>query len=166
MTIQKNLPHPFCLQLKLRKSKIIRLERDMPTQIIFGSMDPLVCPLMNLAVYVEKFGTRGFGRKIFDCKSTRGFTSSLDKLFSSSFFVAVKAGFVGLHSLRKGPLTYASQFGLLKDQISLRGRWRGKKRQVDTYIDVDVPFPNVKVASVLCGPHGGCQRSLWPSWTL
>ena len=158
-TIQKNLRHPFCLQLKMRKSKNIRSERDMPTQIIFGSMDPLVCPLMNLAVYVEKFGTRGFGRKIFDCQSTRGFTNSLDKLFSSSFFVAVKAGFVGSHSLRKGPSTYASRFGLLKEWITLRGRWRGKKVQVDTYIDVDVPFPDAKVASVLCGPRGPCKYS-------
>ena len=158
-TIQKSLPHPFCLQLKMRKSKNIRSERDMPTQILFGSMDPLVCPLLNLAVYVEMFGTRGFGRKIFDCKSTRGFTDNLEKLFSSSFFVAVKAGYVGSHSLRKGPSTYASRFGLLKDWIALRGRWRGKKMQVDTYIDVDVPFPDAKVASILCGPRGPCKYS-------
>jgi len=34
-TIQVNLRHPFCLQLKMRKSKNIRSERDMPTQIFF-----------------------------------------------------------------------------------------------------------------------------------
>jgi hypothetical protein len=28
---------------------------------------------------------------------------------------------------------------------------------VDTYIDVDVPFPDAKVASVLCGPRGPCK---------
>jgi len=69
----------------------------------------------------------------------------------------MKVGFVGSHSLRKGPSTYASRFGLLRDWISLRGRWRGKKKQVDTYIDVDVPFPDAKVASVLCGPRGPCK---------
>jgi hypothetical protein len=47
----------------------------------------------------------------------------------------------------------------LKDWITLRGRWRGKKAQVDTYIDVDVPFPDAKVASVLCGPRGPCKYS-------
>ena len=64
---------------------------------------------------------------------------------------------VGSHSLRKGPSTYASRYGLLRDWISLRGRWRGSKKQVDTYIDVDVPFPDAKVASVLCGPRGPCK---------
>jgi hypothetical protein len=42
-TIQQNLSHPFCLQLKSSKSKNIRSKRDMPTQIFFASMDPLVC---------------------------------------------------------------------------------------------------------------------------
>ena len=156
-TIQRNLRHPSCLQLKMRKSKNIRSERDMPTQILFASMDPLVCPYLNLAVYVEMFGTGGLGRKIFDCKSTRNFTNYLEKLFSSPFFKAVREGMVGSHSLRKGPSTYASRYGLLRDWISLRGRWRGSKKQVDTYIDVDVPFPDAKVASVLCGPRGPCK---------
>jgi hypothetical protein len=28
---------------------------------------------------------------------------------------------------------------------------------VDTYIDVDVPYPDAKVASILCGPWGSCK---------
>ena len=110
----------------------------MPTQILFASMDPLVCPYLNLAVYVEMFGTGGLGGEIFDCKSTRNFTNYLEKLFASPFFKAVREGMVGSHSLRKGPSTYASRYGLLRDWISLRGRWRGSKKQVNTYIDVDV----------------------------
>ncbi len=35
----------------------------MPTQIFFASMDPLVCPVLNLAVFVEMFGMQGFGWK-------------------------------------------------------------------------------------------------------
>jgi hypothetical protein len=120
-------------------------------------MNPLVCPLLNLAVYVEMFGTRGFGWKIFDCSSTGGFTDNLKKLFSSLYFKSVKLGFVGSHSLCKGPSTYASRFGLLRDWISLHGCWRGKMKQVNTNIDVDVPFPDAKVASVLCGPCGPCK---------
>ena len=125
-TIQKSLPHPICLQLKMRKSKNIRSERDMPTQILFGSMDPLVCPLLNLAVYVEMFGTRGFGRKIFDCKSTRNFTNYLEKLFSSPSFKAVREGMVGSHSLRKGPSTYASRYvkGLDYSTVTANNRRR------------------------------------------
>jgi len=34
-TIQPNLRHPSCLQLKMRKSKNIQSERDMPTQKYF-----------------------------------------------------------------------------------------------------------------------------------
>jgi hypothetical protein len=28
---------------------------------------------------------------------------------------------------------------------------------VDTYIDVYVPYPDAKVASILCGPWGSCK---------
>ncbi len=31
--------------------------------------------------------------------------------------------------------------------------------QVDTYIDVDVPFPDAKFASILCDPCGPCKYS-------
>jgi hypothetical protein len=82
----------------------------MPTQIVFASMDPLVCPYLNLAVYVEMFGTRRLGRKIFDCKSTRGFTNYLEQLFLSPFFKVEREELVGSHSLRKGPSTYASRY--------------------------------------------------------
>jgi hypothetical protein len=66
-------------------------------------------------------------------------------------------GKLGTHSLRKGPSAYAIWFGLLRDWISLHGRWRASKKQVDTYIDVDMPYPNAKVASILCGPWGPCK---------
>jgi len=159
-TIQVNLRHPFCLQLKMRKSKNIRSERDMPTQIFFASMDPYVCPVLNLAVYVEMFGTQGVGNNIFHGKNTSRFVEYLEKMIASSDFQAVRVGKLGTHSLRKGPSTYASRFGLLRDWISLRGRWRSSKKPVDTYIDVDVPYPDAKVASVLCGPRGPCKYAL------
>ena len=129
----------------------------MPTQIFFVSMDLLVCPVLNLAVYVEMFGTEGVGRKIFEGSTPSRFADYLDRLIMSSHFHAVRAGKLGTHSLRKGPSTYASRFGLLRDWISLRGRWRTSKKQVDVYIDVDVPYPDAKVASVLCGPRGPCK---------
>ncbi len=91
-TIQQNLHHPFCLQLKMCKSKHIRSEQDMPTQIFFASMDPLVCPVLNLAVYVEMFGMQGSGWKLFDWESTRKFAEYLEKIFASSHFKAARAG--------------------------------------------------------------------------
>ena len=44
--------------------------------------------------------------------------------------------------------------------MNLRGRWRGKKKQVDTYIDVDQPYPDARVAAVLCGPRGPCKYAV------
>jgi hypothetical protein len=79
-------------------------------------------------------------------------------LFASSHFKAARAGKLGTHhSLRKGPSTYASWFGLLRDWISLRGCWWASKKQVDTYIDVDVLYPDEKTASILCSPWGPCK---------
>ncbi len=157
-TIQPNLCHPSCLQLKMRKSKYIRSKQDMTTQIFFASMDPLICPVLNLAVYVEMFGTdEGVGRNIFQGNTTKRFVKYLDKLFASNRFQAVRAGKLGTHSLRKGPSTYASRFGLLRHWISLGGRWRSSKKQVDVHIDVDVPYPNAKVASILRGHRGPCK---------
>jgi hypothetical protein len=63
-SIQQNLLYLFCLQLKMRKSKNIRSKRDMPMQIFFAPINPRVCPVLNLAVYIEMFGTQGLGRKI------------------------------------------------------------------------------------------------------
>ncbi len=60
----------------------------------------------------------------------------------------------------RGPSSYASRFGLLRDWISLCGHWRSNKKQMNTYIDVDIPYPNTKVASVPCGPWGPCKNSI------
>jgi len=158
-TVFPNLRHPGCLQVKMRKSKNIRSERDMPTQIYFGSMDPLVCPILNVAIHIEMYFScdRATKRPIFGSVKKRGFTTYLEKIISSSNFKPVKRGKLGTHSLRKGPSTYSARFGVLREWISLRGRWQGKKQQVDTYIDSDVPFPDAKVASILCGPRGPCK---------
>jgi hypothetical protein len=158
-TVSPNFRHPGLLQVKMRKSKNIRSERDMPTQIYFGSMDPLVCPILNLAIHIEMSFScdRATERPIFSKSRKRGFSNHLEKLIASPVFKPVKSGKLGTQSLRKGPSTYSAQFGVLHEWISLRGRWRGKKKQVDTYIDSDVPFPDGKVASILCGPRGPCK---------
>jgi hypothetical protein len=75
-TIQQNLRHPFCLQLKMCKPKNIRSKQDMPT-LFFASMDPLACPVLNLAVYIEMFGTQGLGQKILIEKVLADFLSTL-----------------------------------------------------------------------------------------
>ncbi len=41
--------------------------------------------------------------------------------------------------------------------MNIQGRWRGKKQQVDTYIDINLLYPDACCASVLCGPQGPCK---------
>ena len=43
--------------------KIYQIQaRHATTLIFFALMDPIVCPVLNLAVYVEMFGTQDWGR--------------------------------------------------------------------------------------------------------
>ena len=149
-----NSCHPFTLHIKMCWSKNIRNERQLPTQIMFASMDPIVCPLMNLVTMNEVVGTDGdflFGR------SNKSAAQQLKLVYSSEFFTSQQTGQVGMHSVRKGSATFASRSGCHKDWINQRGRWRGGKQQVDTYIDSYQPYPDARVASVLCGPRGPCK---------
>ena len=153
-TVLYNYSAPFTLYIKMVWSKNIRSERESPTQILLAAMNPLVCCLLNLAVMMETVGTEGgmlFGR------SHKTVSNHLKQVYSSSFFTSTRPGKLGTHSMRKGPATFASRFGMPKDWINQRGRWRGKKQQVDTYIDVFQPYPDAKVAGVLCGTRGPCM---------
>jgi len=55
-TLMFNSREPSTLNIKMNWSKNIREERDCPTQVLFGAMDPLVCPLLNLATWLEGGG--------------------------------------------------------------------------------------------------------------
>ena len=153
-TVLYNYSAPFTLYIKMVWSKNIRSERESPTQILLAAMNPLVCCLLNLAVMMETVGTEGsmlFGG------SHKTASNHLKQVYSSPFFSSTRPGKLGTHSMRKGPATFASRFGMPKDWINQRGRWRGKKQQVDTYIDVFQPYPDAKVAGVLCGTRGPCM---------
>ncbi len=52
-TILKNVHNPYTLHIKMCWSKNIVSENQLPIQMLFGSMDPLVCPFLSLAVYFE-----------------------------------------------------------------------------------------------------------------
>ena len=156
-TVLFNVRDSFTLHIKMSWSKNIRTEMQSPTQLLLAAMDPIICPLLNLAVFIETFG--GHGGLMFD-RAKKTTTNLIDVILASSNFRAQRAGRVGTHSFRKGSATFASRFGLPKDWVNLRGRWRGKKKQVDTYIDVDQPYPDARVAAVLCGPRGPCKYAV------
>ena len=41
-----------------------------------------------------------------------------------------------------------------------KGRWKGGKQMVDTYIDINLPVPDAMAASKLCRPDGACKYIL------
>ncbi len=115
-TIKFNLQSPFTLMIKMCWSKNIRDERESPVQILFGSMDPLICPLLNLAAFLE-FGDGNNSTKLFGSRSNRSISNILERIFSSPLFRSYQPGPLGTHSIRKGAATFASQFGLPKVRI-------------------------------------------------
>ena len=82
-----------------------------------------------------------------------------DHVWKKDEFVRLNNGPIGTHSLRKFPSTHARRNGCSRDDISSRGRWKRSKEQVDTYIDVDLPYPDAKVAAALC-IGGACKYVL------
>ena len=156
-TVLFNVRDSFTLHIKMSWSKNIRTEMQSQMQLLLAAMDPIICPLLNLAVFIETFG--GHGGLMFD-RAKKTTNNLVDEILASSNFRAQQAGRVGTHSFRKGSATFASRFGLPKDWVNLRGRWRGKKKQVDTYIDVDQPYPDARIAAVLCGPRGPCKYAV------
>ena len=156
-TILFNYRDPFTLHIKMCWSKNIRTERQSPTQILFPAMDPIVCPLLNIAILMEMVCSEGgllFG------KTNKTAANLLKQVYGSHFFTSQRPGKLGTHSMRKGPATFAARFGCHKDWINQRGRWRGGAQQVDTYIDVFQPYPDARVAGVLCGPRGPCKYAV------
>ncbi|KAH9090707.1 hypothetical protein LEN26_018858 [Aphanomyces euteiches] len=158
-----NPNHHFTLLCQMRWSKNITEEREAPRQIILGSMDDRLCPLLNLAIYLETqltvmdsdsflYGNGGDGH--------RNVRSLLSVALEHCDFNKIVAGNLGTHSIRKGAATHCAKCGVSKDHIELRGRWRGHKKQVDTYIDIERAFPDAQVAVRLCGPNGAARYSL------
>lgn len=125
------------------------------------------CPLLNLGLMLEHmYPTEPNSDGIINCfalssspeASKRRAGKLLKEVFESDEF-KLRFGsdasvsldlWLGSHSLRKSAATHARQNGCSRDEIDLRGRWKKKKRQVDVYIDTEVPYPDARVAGALC----------------
>ena len=91
-TIVFNSCNPFTLHIKMCWLKNICNERQSPTQIMFASMDPIICPLLNLVTMIEVVGTDGdflFGR------SNKSAAQQLKLVYSSDFFTSQRTGEIG-----------------------------------------------------------------------
>lgn len=153
-----NVEFPSTLICQMRWSKNITEERDAPEQIVFGSMDPRVCPLLNLALYIATSINVANSEFVYGNPSDgdRVVRRFLQDVFSNSAFDKFKGGNLGTHSFRKGAATYGTRSGLSKDYVNRRGRWRVRKAAVDIYIDNRQPYPDACAASTLTGPLGPC----------
>ena len=120
-------------------SKNISEEREVPMQILFGVMDPIVCPLLNLVMWLE--GSEDYGSLLFGNHHTNhAVLSLLETILNSELFQTIREGLLGMYSIHKGVVSYAAHIGIVRNWITTHGRWRGKKMQVDTYIEITLPF--------------------------
>ncbi len=79
-TLLFNTREPAALSVKMNWLKNIREQRYCPIQILFRAMDLLVCPLLNLAIWLEEeeHGLLLFGQH----RSNRLVASVLDTIFA------------------------------------------------------------------------------------
>jgi len=159
-----NIQFPFSLYSRLRWSKNIREERDVPEQIVVSSNDYKMDPLLNLAIYLEAYGRE---QSISSSDSLYGGESNsytmrrlFDSVLSNDDFKKLVKGNLGTHSVRKGASTYGTRSGLSREYVIRRGRWRSKKQVVDIYIDLNQPYPDTLAACKLCGPKGACKYKI------
>jgi hypothetical protein len=155
--VKPNPQHECTVLAKMCWSKNVRDEGDAPDQILLGAMDQRYCVLLGLAVWLETdvdespflFGIDGIDDPEALKKKASDFVR--DNVFRNDAFVrALSTGLLGTHSFRKYAGTSARRNGASRDDVDSRGRWKKRKRQSDTYIDPCLPWPDAKVASLLC----------------
>jgi hypothetical protein len=162
---------PNCLKTKLNWSKNVGEERDAPWQIVLGSMDTTYCVLVSIAIWFE-LNLRANASALIspylfsfcdDISIPTGGQKSKDiaqtifgqKIFKMEEFAACgdageTACLLGSHSIRKYAATHCRRCGCNKDEKDIRGRWKAKGRVSDVYDDVELPYPDAKVAEKLC----------------
>ena len=170
--VHDNFPH--CLKTRLNWSKNVNDERDAPWQIMLGSINPVYCVLCSLALWLElnlmMFPPAMdspyvfcFSDNITIPKGGENAKTKVQNLFTKIFRSQdfrvddgeAKSLLLGSHSIRKYAATYSRRCGCTKDEKEIRGRWKGVGRVSDVYDDVELPYPDAKVAEKLCG-GGAC----------
>jgi hypothetical protein len=162
---------PNCLKTRLNWSKNVNDERDAPSKIVLGSLNPVYRGLSSLALWLElnlKLNLVAMSSIYVFCisddirmpegvlKKKAIIQNALKIMFKGEHFKCAEeeeaaSMLLGSHSVRKYAATYAQRCGVTKDGKDIRGRWKGQGRVSDVYDDVELPFPNAKAAQKLCG---------------
>ena len=92
-----NLEYPFSMNIKLMWSKNITEEREVPKQIIFGSFDHRICPIIHMAIYCFSLENKIFSSKdfIFGQFGDRNLRIILQKIWDKSCFKKLLKGPLG-----------------------------------------------------------------------
>jgi hypothetical protein len=161
------IPHDrfeFLLKTKLNWSKNVLDERDAPWQAVIPSTNSIYCVHISIALWLEVYISSHAGAALTsylfafsnDASIPMGGIKSkraVQKIFHSNVFNLpefAETGPLGSHSVRKYASSDCRNKGATKDEKDLRGRWKTKGRVSDIYDDVELPYPDAKVAGVLC----------------
>ena len=169
--IQVHPNFPFALKTRLNWAKNCNEERDAPWQIVLGCVDVNFCVLISLSLWLvssfkflpnAKLTPYLFGFSS-DCRFPQGGKSGKD-LIRKYISTAIKGlddleGLIGAHLVRKFASTRVRKCGASKDDRDLRGRWKRARRVGDRYDDVELPWPDTKLATFLC-IGGPCKYKL------
>ncbi len=172
-----------CLKTKLNWSKNVGDERDAPWQIILGSMDTTFCVLESLAIWMEMNmhanASAGVLSYVFLISDDADVPSSgqtakniAQTIFGQKVFKMVEftsnaddsGCLLGSHIICKYAATHARKCGCNKDKKDIGGGLKSKGRVSDVYGDVELPYPDAKVAEKLC--IGGACFYLFPNEDL
>ena len=168
--IRQSTSFSYLLQTRLNWSKNVREERDAPWQLMLPSMNPIYCVYISLAIWLEVFIGKyphaeltpylfGFSTDTREQYGAELSKAMIQTILGGTIFKRTNAvvgngvgahGPLGTHSVRKMASTHSRKCGGTKDDRDTRGRWKGKARVGDRYDDVELPWPDVKVASMLC----------------
>ena len=89
-----------------------------------------------------------------NCRFPEGGTSSkqiIRKLISTSIKEMTDLqGLLGAHSIRKFGATRVRRCGATRNGRDICGRWKRKRSVGDVYDDVELPWPDTKLATYLC----------------
>ena len=168
--VKQSTSFSYLLQTRLNWSKNVREERDAPWQLMLPSMNSIYCVYISLALWLEVFISKyphaaltpylfGFSQDTREQHGADLSKAMIQSILGGTIFKATNAlvgrgvgahGPLGTHSVRKLASTHSRKCGGTKDDRDTRGRWKGKARVGDRYDDVELPWPDVKVASMLC----------------
>jgi hypothetical protein len=152
------------LKTRLNWSKNVQDERDAPWQVILGSMNPIFCNFISLGLWLEmnlRLNPSAVASPyLFSFSDETTIPAGGKKakdiaqcIFGQNVFKRNEfqsTGLLGSHSIRKFASTHVRKCGVSKDDKDIRGRWKGRGRVSDVYDDVELPYPDCKVAEKLC----------------